>query len=49
MNTMQQAGEAFLVDYLNSNLPEYQAERSDAYGQVQALNGHTLPQGVQVA
>lgn len=39
----QQSGQAFLVSYINTALPECQPARAEAYGAVQALQGHTLP------
>jgi hypothetical protein len=36
-------GQAFLVDFINQSLPQHTAARAEAYGQVQALSGNTLP------
>lgn len=48
-NTAVDSGQAFLVDYINSALPESQPARAEAYGRVQALSGHTLPPEAQAA
>lgn len=43
MQQQHSSGQAFLVDYINQALPQHTPARAEAYGQVQALDGHTLP------